>query len=268
MNLDEYQPTKTTHVVVFGKPKSGKTAIAGELAAHGFKLWYVDLEDGIKTLLNPDVLKPEFRKNVSVIRIPDHSMLPIGLNAFRQIMQGGPKKFCYDHGVHNCPICLKAPAAKWAEPIDILKFTTKDILVIDGLSQLSDSAINKIVLKDRQKDEEYKCTFNDYGTQGVWMKEVLSKIQVTPINLVMLAHEIDAEKSESKEKIVPVSGTRNFSLTVGKYFDEVVYMQVLNKVHKAYSSTTYSNTVLTGGRSGIKLEELSKLSLAPLFGVI
>ena len=56
MDLDEYVDSKRTKVMVYGPPKSGKTALVGELAAHGYTLHWVDCEKGIKTLLNPKML--------------------------------------------------------------------------------------------------------------------------------------------------------------------------------------------------------------------
>lgn len=266
MDLDSYDEVKRNKILVYGPPKSGKTALVGGLANAGFKLHWFDCENGVKTLRNPEIVKPENRKNVSIYNIPDHRSLPIALDTFRKLFKGGSHKFCYNHGVSNCPICTKlGETAKWSDTIDLSKFTDKDILVIDSWTQVSNSAANKVTLKEWQKDDEYSMTYNDFRMQGMYLDEVLSRVQVSNINICVISHDVDVEKSESKERIVPVGGSRNFSKTMAKYFDEVIYLQVLNKQHKAYSSTTYSNTVLTGGRSGVKLEEGKEVSLADIF---
>lgn len=254
MNLDDYKDVKRNKILVYGPPKSGKTALVGALA-QDFKLWWFDCENGIKTLMNPAVLKPEFRKNISVFNVPDNRAYPIAIDVFRKLFKGGDYKFCYLHGAHNCPVCSKEAAAKWSDTINLSKFTDKDILVIDSWTQVSDSAANKVTLKEWQKDDEYKMTFDDYRMQGMYQTEVLSKIQVANINICVISHEIDVEKDDKKEKIVPVAGTRNYSKTVAKYFDEVIHIQVLNGRHTAHSATTWQNTHLTGGRSGIRLED-------------
>lgn len=263
MNLDDYNEVRRTKALVYGPPKAGKTALVGALA-EAYTLWWFDLENGIKTLMNPDIVKPEWRKNVKLFNIPDHRAYPVAVDALRQLFKGGPRRYCFTHGVHNCPICTKNAEAKWSDTIDLSKFGDRDILVIDSWTQVANSAANKVTLKDWQNNDEYKMTFDDYRMQGMYQDEILSKIQVANINICVISHEVDVEKDDKKERIVPVAGTRNFSKTVAKYFDEVIYTQVLNKKHSAYSSTTYANTHLTGGRSGVKLEE-GKSSLIDIF---
>ena len=87
------------------------------------------------------------------------------------------------------------------------------------------------------------------------MEQVLSFIQALDINVCVISHELESESLEGREKIVPVAGTRNFSLSASKYFDSVVYCTITNKQHRAYSSTTYSPTVITGSRLPVKLDD-------------
>lgn len=265
MNLDDYTDVLRTKVLVYGPPKSGKTAQVAKLAIAGYTVHLFDLENGAKTLLNPAILPPEFRKNVKIYNIPDHKDYPIADATLRALFKGGAKKYCFVHGMDRCGICSKVAGNKWSEEIDLAKFTDKDVLVIDSWTQVANSVINKIIAPAVKKDEEYKPSWDDWRLQGARLDEILSKIQVSNINIVVLSHEIDVEKSETKEKIVPVGGTRNFSKTMAKYFDEVAYCSVLNKRHGIYSATTYSNTVLTGGRSGIQLESGQDASLVDFF---
>lgn len=268
MNLDDFSQSARTKVLVYGAPKSGKTAIVGKLAEFGFTLHWLDLENGIKTLLNPAILDPKFRKNVNVISVPDHRLYPIAIDTVRDIFRGGLKRICSAHGKVSCPLCIKATDAKHSE-IDIAKLGATDILVIDSLSQLANSAMNKGILKELQKPggEEYKRTFVDYGVQGALMEQVLSFLQVADINTIAISHELESESLEGREKIVPVAGTRNFSLTSAKYFDTVVHCAIVNKQHRAFSSSTYSPTIITGSRLAIDIDEKKggELSLSSLF---
>lgn len=268
MNLDEFKVSTRGKVLVYGAPKTGKTALVGKLASK-YTLHWLDLESGIKTLLNPAILAPQFRKNINVIPVPDHKLYPVAIDTVREVLRGGSKRICMDHGKINCPICAKNSTAKWSE-IDILKFTDRDILVIDSMSQLANSAMNKVILKDITKPggEEYKRTYADYAAQGNLMEQVLSFIQALDINVAVISHELESESLEGREKIVPVAGTRNFSLTCAKFFDSVVYTSVLNKQHRANSMTTFSPTIVTGSRLPVSVDakkgdELSIESLFP-----
>ena len=229
---------------------------------------WLDLESGIKTLLNPAILDPKFRKNINVIPVPDHKLYPVAIDTVREVLRGGKKRICMEHGKINCPLCLKQPAAKWSE-IDILTFTNNDILVIDSMSQLANSAMNRVILKEITKPggEEYKRTYADYAAQGNLMEQVLSFIQALDVNVAVISHELESESLEGREKIVPVAGTRNFSLTCAKYFDSVVYTSVLNKQHRANSLTTFSPTIVTGSRLPASVDEKKgdELSIESLF---
>jgi hypothetical protein len=70
---------------------------------------------------------------------------------------------------------------------------------------------------------------------------------------------------DGKKKIVPVGGTSNFSKTFAKYFDHVVYCEVLNMRHKFASKTTYSTSVLSGSRTNAELEKMETPSLLTIF---
>ena len=91
MNLSEYVSNTRTKVLVYGAPKTGKTALVGKLAAAGFKLHWLDLENGIKTLLNPAILPISARANVNVISVPDHRLYPVAIDTVRDILRGGNK---------------------------------------------------------------------------------------------------------------------------------------------------------------------------------
>jgi len=266
MNLDDLPKSARVKVLVFGAPKSGKTALVGKLA-ETHKLHYFDLENGVKTLLNPAILKPEFRKNVELVSIPDHKLYPIAIDTIREVLRGGAKKICSTHGKVNCATCLKTNAS--FTEVDIGKFGPNDILVIDSLSQLARSAMNKVTFKEVTKPngEEYKQTYADYAAQGNLIEQVLSFIQVVDMNIIVISHELESESLEGREKIVPVAGTRNFSLTCSKYFDSVIYCTVLNKQHRAFGSSTYSPTIVTGSRLPIDIDNGKEgaVSLLPLF---
>jgi AAA domain len=274
MNLDELQALavdNVTHVELYGPPKVGKSVIAGILANYGFRLHWCDLERGIKVLFGNDPkgkpwLTAEGRKNVNYLNIPDHQNYPIAITTLKEIVKGGMKKVCFNHGAINCAKCAAIPGSAYSE-IDLTKFTPRDILVIDSITQLGMSAINKAVQKELQKQgENYKFEWDDYRVQGYALDNIFNMIQVMPVNVICISHEIDTEKDDkSPEKIAPAAGTRNHSKTASKFFDELVYCHIMNGKHRITNSTTFSSKVQSGGRSGLMLDALPELSILPLF---
>lgn len=267
MNLDEFEDEEVVKAILYGPPKVGKTALAAGLAKYGYRLHWCDLEHGRKTLRNPQILPPQFRKNVDIINIPDHQNFPIAIQTMKAIFKDAlPKKICFDHGTINCAKCTSNKDAHWTT-LDLAKFTRRDILVIDSFTQLGQSAVNNAVQAEIKKQgENYKFEWDDYRVQGYALDNIAGKIQVAPINVIVISHETDTERADDKpEKLAPTAGTRNHSKTVAKYFDEVAYMYIQNGKHRIANETTFRAGVQTGGRTGVKLAELPEMDLLPLF---
>jgi hypothetical protein len=263
MNLDDYVPAAYRKVLVYGPPKSGKTALVGKLAEIK-KLQWFDGEDGIKTLLNPDMLKPEFRKNVSVFRIPDTQHMPAFGDTLLKILKGGEMKICQAHGLVACPKCSKDGSP--VNPVNVDTFGPDDVLVIDSVSQLAASIMHRICAAQIQKgNDDYKPDWEDYRKQGFLLDRVFSILQAAPYHVVCISHEQLVEMEDGKKKIVPIGGTSNFSKTFAKYFDDVIYCDKVNGKHVAASSSTYSNNVITGSRSGKAIEKSPAAGLIQLF---
>lgn len=268
VTLADYKPAGNRKILVYGPPKIGKTWLVGKLAEI-LRLHWVDGEDGIKTLMNPECLAPQFRANVNLIRVPDTQSHPILIETLLKIMKGGDVYVCFDHGVCNCPECSRNEAARWAV-VNVDKFTATDALVIDSVSQVALSAMHRVtapqIAKDIANDKaDYKPDWEDYRKQGFLLDRLFTMVQAAPFNVICISHEQLVEMEDGKKKIVPIGGTSNFSKTFAKYFDEVVYCDKVNGRHVAYSSSTYSNSIITGSRAGILVEKDMTNGLKALF---
>lgn len=263
MKLDVYQEHAARKILIYGQPKSGKTDMVGQLAAEK-KLWWFDLEDGVKTLLHSPRMKKEWFSNIELFSIPDTAVHPIAVQTLLHVIKGGDCWICHEHGKVNCPICGKTDDK--ATLININTFTNKDVLVIDSGSQLAASTMNYITLKETQKDNyDYKPDWDDYAKQGRILGRIFSIIQHASFNSVTISHEQLVEMEDKKKKIVPIGGTSEFSKTFAKYFDDVVYCEIVNKNHKYASSTTYSGSIVLGSRTGKELEKMNQPNLLELF---
>jgi hypothetical protein len=219
-------------------------------------LWF-DLEKGVETLMKfPD----EWKDRVEVVSLPDTRSYPIAIETCLKVVRLGKGSICEAHGKWSCPLCKKdnLPVVE----IDLNNLSSDTVVVFDSGTQLTNSAIANIT---NGQPDDYKLLQDDWGNLGKLMDTFLSHIQQAPYNVVCISHETEAEMEDGKNKIVPTAGTRNFSRNSAKYFDEVVYCEVKNKRHVASSSTTHSNNILTGSRSGSALENLETPSLLPIF---
>ena len=257
MKLSTKQHSKTNRVLVYGEPKSGKTQLVGALSSD-FNLLYFDLENGYETLLK---LPSTAQERIELISIPDTKVYPIAIETMLKVISGNKVEICENHGKVACPICKKNndPATQ----VCLNELNSDTIVVIDSLTQLSNSAMNHIT--KNQVDELYKPEWSDYRNQGQLLDKILSQIQQAKYNVVCITHVTETEMEDGRKKLVPVAGTTSFSRNTAKYFDHVIYCELKNKKHNFASATTYSNQVLTGSRSDIELEKDAQPSLLQIF---
>ena len=244
--LSDLHASKTHRVCVFGGPKTGKTELVGRLSEHFNLLWF-DLENGWDTLLK---FPQEWQERIELIRIPDTKVFPIAIETMLKVITGNPTEICDEHGKVSCMLCKKD--SKPVTRVALNELGDNTIVVFDSGTQLANSAMNHIT---KNEPDTYKPEWSDYRNQGALMDKFLSQAQQAKYNLCFITHEAEVEMEDGRKKIVPVSGTTNFSRNTAKYFDDVVYCEVKNKKHMFGSETTYSNNILTGSRMDVSLEK-------------
>lgn len=257
MNLDDLAIREPQHLMVFGASKVGKSTLISQLAEAGKKLIWISLDNGHRVLYK---LSPEARKNIDIIVMPDTKDFPMAMGTCVKLIKGDKVNLCHLHAVDNCSVCKAAN-----QPFSEYCFKTlplDTIVVMDHMTQLTDSCLAVIT---KNKPVDYKLQLDDWGNLKFNMSALMGNIQQAPYNIICVAQEMEAEMEDGKKKIVPQVGSREFGKSVGSYFDHIIYCQVINKSHKAGSSTTYSASVLTGSRSDIEVEKQETLSLLPFF---
>lgn len=264
MKLDAFAPSIARKILVYGPPKTGKTDLVGRLAEKK-RLWWFDFEDGIKTLMHSPRIKKEWMQNIEYFHIPDTQIFPAAIETTLHVIKGGLKQICHDHGIVNCARC-KSKGAEGSSSIDVGTFTNDDVFVMDSVSQLSASAMNHIQRDAILRDNfSAKPDWDDYARQGRILDRIFSILQQAPFHVVVISHENLVEMEDGKKKLVPIAGTSQFSKTFAKYFDDVVYCDIVNKKHKAASSTTYSGSIVLGSRTNKELEKMEDPNLLELF---
>ena len=271
MKLEEYKPSAARHIMVYGPPKVGKSVLAMLLAKYGYRLWYCDGEESIKSAWAVDangnrIVPDDAIANIELIRMPDTVYYPIMMETILKIVKGGDCAVCHLHGKVSCPICSKTPGAS-ITVVNVNNFTSKDVLVIDSGTQLTKSTMNHIKkVEIKAEKEDIKPERDDYMKQGFLLDRIMSIIQNAPWNCIVISHDLMAEsKDGTKERMVPLLGTGNFSRECSKYFDDVVYCDKVNNKLRQFSSATYANNVITGSRTGKMIEKEGSRGLIELF---
>lgn len=244
-------------VLVYGPPKAGKTQLVSELAQE-FNLLWVDLENGHATLFK---LPQEQQERVELISLPDTRVYPIAVETCLKMIKGNRGWVDNETGKWIESEGKLLPGKEYTEAW-LNNLDKSWIVVFDSLTQFTNSAIANIT---RNKPDDYKLEFDDWGNLAVVIDRFLSQIQNAKFNCVCISHETEADQVEGKAKVVPVAGSRNSSRNAAKYFGHVVHMTVHNKKHVATSSTTGSLSVVSGSRTDVALEKMDKPSLIPIF---
>jgi len=257
MKLAEKEKSSTTRVCVMGLSGTGKSTLVSKLAEK-FKLYWFTLDNDADVLLK---LPPAWQENIELYDLPDSAVFPVACETLLKLFKAKGKGYiCHQHGIFNCLICPKQN-----KPISQINFQTlgqNDIVVIDTGSQLAMSA-----LAHSTKDQEvtYKPEWDDWGAVRKWTEFFASEFQAAKFNLVVTFHCIETALEDEREKMVPAFGSKDMSTKVAKAFSHIVYCDVKNRKHVAYSSSTWSNTVLTKSRTDFKIEDLGEPSLIPIF---
>lgn len=256
MKLSSKKLLATHRAILYGSPKTGKTELAGRLAEHFNLLWF-DLENGFVTLTK---LPAEWQERIELVSIPDTKTYPIAIETMLKVITGKALTVCEAHGKVDCPLCKKEGAPVIA--IELNSIPDDTIVVIDSLTQLANSAMSFLTIKE---SDTYKPEWTDYRNQGSLMDKFLSQVQQAPFNVVCITHETETEMDDGSKRLVPVAGTTNFSRNASKYFDHVVRAAIANKKHGFFSSTTHSLTATAGSRTDVLLEKDIAPSLLRIF---
>lgn len=254
MKLTQAKASKAKRVLVYGESMTGKTTLAGTLAAN-FKILYFDLEKGYESLLK---LPAASQENIELIAIPDTKIFPIAIETLLKVFTGKEVFICEEHGKVACPLCKKE--GKPEVRVCLNELDDSYVVVIDSLTQLSASTMN-FLMKD--KEDTARPEWEVYRAQGALLEKILSCMQQAKHHIVCISHVVESQQEDGKVKLFPVCGSSNFSRNCPRFFDDVVYVELKNKQHRATCSTTYANNVTAGSRLGHQLGD--SMNLLDLF---
>lgn len=262
MKLTLKAESATTRVIVMGLSGSGKSTLVSKLAADGFNLHWFTLDNDLDILLK---LPPAAQENVEIYDIPDTASSPRAADVMMKLLKNKKGTICHEHGIWDCAICKKADKSFDSVDLTILD-PKRDIVVIDTGTTLGHSVMAHAM---RGQPVDYKPERDDWGALRKWTEFFYSEFQGARFNLIVIFHTIEATMEDDKVKLVPSFGSKDMSSKIAGAFSHVVYCEVKNKEHKAYSASTYSGNILTKSRRDFLIENLKTPSLTPIFtGVV
>lgn len=258
MKLSQHKQSATYRVLILGLSGSGKSTLAAEMAEEGWNLIWINIENAADTLFK---LSPEAQDRINLINIPDTASYPIAAQTLMTLFKNGKANICDAHGKATCPICTKDPEAI-ITALDFSLLTPKDIVVVDTGTQLSYSILAH-TMKDKTVDT--KPERDDWGALRKYTEFFKSQFQGARYNLVVVCQCQEAELENGVMKLVPSFGSAAMSANFASAFDHVIYTEIKNKKHSAFSGSTTNGSVLTRSRSDFFIENEDKLSLLPIF---
>jgi len=251
--------SKLKHALIYGQPKTGKTWLAGTAikSAKLARIFWFDIENGSSTLLNPELeLTSEQMAKVTLYQLPDTCKNPVAIDTMLKVVSNLKGiDICEAHGKVACRDCKVAKSpTEYFPPIPSLG--ANDLIVIDSLSQLGDSAFAVATALTAGANN----AFAKYGEQGKLLSDFLGMIQQLRTNVICISHVTTNEAADTKKELtIPLCGTRNFSMKVAKGFDTVIYNSIEMKKMKSGSSPTYKANTVSGDRDGYRMEDETDL---------
>jgi hypothetical protein len=257
------------HVIVYGGPKTGKTELIGTLLPK-YKLHWFNLDNGVKTLFRQNSPALKYLDNLEIYTIPDSQRFPVAVQTLLKVFRGGECKICHKHGIYNCVVSDECKKPEGYSLFNLDALGPNDIMVIDHYTQLMDS-VNNWIHKDKLKDDrwdEIKSDYDDWAKHGAMSDRFGSTIQsLTNTNIIVASHEVLSDMEDGTKKITPVGGTRNKSSDFARYFDDVVYTEIVNGEYRAAVSAGDRSRTVIGTRSGRTLKPVKKDEQVSLLGL-
>jgi hypothetical protein len=263
--------------VIMGAPKSGKSILASTIAkAPQIKrVFYFDLEGSIESVLHaPDMpavvergwaLTEEEMDKVIYIPIRDTHEYPLAAETLLKCFTArdiSPAKLCIKHGKVDCK---KTDCTNDRIQFALSALTPEDAVILDSGSQLATS-----ILALEMLTESYKDLRKYYGAFTIEMDAIMSGIQASQCEVIVVTHLLDIMTKPSDPKIQPalkeiaaLFGSSNYSANKStKFFGNAIMTEERNGQYLVGSSPSFKKKAKLGNRLGVRIEDYPDFNMS------
>lgn len=258
-NIASHHSSETTKLLVLGDSGAGKTGALASLAAAGYNLRILDVDNGL------DILKSYLTSSGSIY--PKDAAPRVEFETVTDEMRQVAGKL----------IPVKATA--WQRSIGLLDnwstetvklgnistWGSKDVLVIDTLSILANQALKFILsLNMRLGQRPHQ---SDWGEAQQLVEGLLEKLYDNAVkcNVVVNCHIKYIEDVNGINKAFPESVGKVLSPKIGRYFNNVVLAKTVGNAHKIITVSSAQLELKTSSPMTVKSEYPIASGLADLF---
>lgn len=219
--LSNHQSSQTTKLLLIGDSGAGKTGSLASLASAGYNVRVVDLDNGLDVLANvlsdpKGGYSKDALERVSYCTITD------------PMKQSGGKLIPVKATVWHRLAKLLNGEDKWGEEDlgPVIKWTDKDVLVIDSLTTASKAALNfALSLNNRLGQRPQQ---SDWGEGQGYVEGLLQTLfdENVKCNVVVIAHITYAEESRGgPQHGYPKSLGKALNSVIGTYFNSMLQVK-------------------------------------------
>ena len=250
--LDQHQSSDTLKCLLIGDSGEGKTGALASLAAVGYNIRIIDLDNGLDVLVNVlKKYKPEALKHVQYCTLTN-KMKAVGAKVLPDGNPGAWSKAMamlnrWEEGVKGQPGYVDlGPVTSWGKG---------DILVIDSLSLLSKMAMSAVLAVNGRLASAIEI--QDYAEAMRLIEGLLALLYSDAIkcHVIMISHIAYLDIQDGIIKGFPNTIGQKLSPQVGRYFNNCF------RVSRKGSGTAIKRYIQTVSSGNVELKNSAPFAL-------
>jgi len=265
--LSAHQSAQTTKTLLIGDSGSGKSGCLASLAADNYNLRIIDLDNGIDILksviLGTEATPSIYPKN-TIERVDYETVIDGRKNVNGKLLPGKATAWQRVTGLLSGDD--KSP---WKDFGSIATWTSNEVLVVDGLSRLTDAARDFNQTMNARLGQ--KVTWDDiYATQQS-LETFFQTLydDAVKCQVVVIAHPDYIKDQDGIERGYPQTIGNKLSPRIGQYFNNVIEARSsgngANKKRKLLTRGSGLIEVKTSAPGAVKAEYSIEKGLAEFF---